>query len=354
MRLHQSVFSLFCLLPCAACTSTDPDTETVDSATGVAPLPDGASLPDGGSSGPGASHAPGIDGSAAAQADAQAWVPAEGGSPAPADAGSPPQSDAGPQGTCPNKYATAQHTRMELSWPDTAGYWGGNGDLLVWSKVTYTRMADGSTMVEAQPCGVSQPALTASELIGEGQLSNDVPLSTFEKPSMPRLTGRATWRDGKQVIETGAYVLGASLSDPEGPWPFRASLQPVDHDADGKPGVTAIARQDPPFLLPPVDILFTQYLEQAYTASRVSFRLTAPSEGCSAPVVGSVEPIAFDYMVIGCRIKDGGECGERELNLIENQNPVFTLGSTGQWRSVPIADSASCADVRNAFPSQGT
>jgi hypothetical protein len=343
MRLKQSAFSLFCLLPCAACTGTDPDTDTVDSG--------GASLPDGGPGaiGSDASQLPATDGAAlpgnAGSFDAQASAP---------EGGAPTKSDAGPQGSCPDKYVTAERTRMEVSWPDTAGYWGGKGDLVAWNKVTYTRMADGSTRVEAQPCGLTQPAITASPLLGDGQLLNDVPLSTFEKPSMPRLTGRATSRDGKQVIEMGAYVLGTSLSDPDGPWPFRASLQSVDHDGDGKPGVTAIARQDPPFLLPPVDLLFTQFLEQAYTASRVHYRLTATSEGCSVPVEGSVEPIAFDYTVIGCRIKDGGECGERELNLIENQNPVFTLGSTGQWNAVPIAASASCADVRNAFPNSGT
>jgi hypothetical protein len=94
----------------------------------------------------------------------------------------------------------------------------------------------------------------------------------------------------------------------------------------------------------------TTQLDAMYTASRMSFRLTGASEGCSAPASGDLEPLAFNYTVVGCHIAGGSDCGERELNLVENQSPVFTPMSGGRWKSVPIAESASCAEVRNAVP----
>lgn len=356
MRMQRSVFPLFCLLTWAACTSDAPDTDTSDSPTGVAPAGDAGpgsvgggqpSTADGGA----VLAAPAVDaGTPAAQSPR-----AEAGVPAPGDAGpggaAPAPGDAAPLGACPSKYTTATHTRVDMSWPDTVGYRGGKGILQAWTKVTFTSTASGTTL-ESVPCGTALPVVTASPLLDEAQFFNEVPVRAFDQPSMPRFAGRAAWRDGTFVLDMGANVLGASLSDPNGPWPFRDALTLADHDGDGKPGVTAIARQDPPFALPPVDLLFTKYMDEIYTAARITFRLKAASEGCSGPVAGSVEPVVFDYAIVGCHVVDSGDCGASELNLLANQSPVFTLGSSGSWRSVPIAESASCADVRKALPAE--
>jgi hypothetical protein len=267
------------------------------------------------------------------------------------EGGAPAQSDAGSGSTCPNKYATAVRVRVDMSWPDTVGYWGGEGSMQVWSKVVYTRTASGTT-IDSAPCGVALPVVTSTPLLDGAQFANDIPVSAFDQPSMPHFAGRTEWRDGKLVVDTGASVIGAALSDSATTWPYREAIPLADHDGDGKPAMTAIARKDPPFALPPSNIAFTDNLDEVYVASRISLRLTAPGEGCREPVEGSVEPRGFDYTIVGCHILNGGECGATALNLVNNQSPKFALGSSGKWTSVPLDENARCADVRKALPAE--
>jgi hypothetical protein len=264
--------------------------------------------------------------------------------------GDDPDTDSRRAGAaCPAKFTTASHMQLPVSWPGTIGFLAGEGFLQAWAKTTYTRTADGMA-TESVLCGAAFPVVDTTFLLGQIKLANDFPASAFDQPTMPRAQGRATWQDGKFILEVGAAVLGATLSDASGAWPTREALMPVDHDGDGKPGLTVFPRKDPPFGLPPGDLLMTTQLDTMYTASRMVFRLTGTSEGCSAAAQGELEALAFNYTVVGCHIAGRGDCGESQLNLVENQSPVFTPKSGGQWRSVPIAESASCAEVRAALP----
>jgi hypothetical protein len=254
-------------------------------------------------------------------------------------------------GGCPSKFTTASYMRMPMSWPGSIGFLAAEGAMQAWARTTFTRTADGTT-TESVLCGVVFPVVNTTILLGQIQLANDFPLNAFEQPTMPRAKGRVTWQDGTMILDVGASVLGTTLSDPNGAWPPREAIVPADHDGDGKPGLTVIPRPDPPFGLPPGDLLMTTQIDTMYTASRMGFRLTGTSAGCSAPAQGGLEPLAFNYTVVGCHLAGRGDCGERELNLVENQSPVFTPKSGGQWRSVPIAESASCAEVRAALPAQ--
>jgi hypothetical protein len=364
VRTPQSVFPLIGLLTWLGCTPDASDSESLKPpATGTS----NASTADAALSEADAGESDAQDaltqGDASLRADARPegdlqpqWdAGSEGGSPpqrdAGADAGLSPQGDAGSAGSCPSKYATAMRMRVDMSWPDTVAYWGGKGLMQAWSKITYTTTAAGTT-VESVPCGVALPVVTSTPLLDGVQFANDIPVSAFDQPSMPRFVGRAEWRAGELVLDVGASVLGAALSDPGATWPFRTALQLADHDGDGKPGITAFAKKDPPFGLPPVDVAMTKYIDATYIASRTTLRLTAAREGCSALVEGDVEPLMFDYTIVGCHLVDGGDCAEREVNLINNQSPKFTLGSGGTWRSVLIDANARCADVRTALPAE--
>jgi hypothetical protein len=350
MRMHSSVLSL-CLLTWA-CTSDEPETSVLDSGGGpmaIATADAGTTPVAAREAGALAPQGPLTEAGARAQTDA---APAGGSLPssdAGTDASAAVPGDGGPGADCPAKFSTASYIQIDMSWPGTAGYLAGNEFLQAWAKTTFTRTADGFS-TESVICGNLLPVVTGTILIGEAKLANEIPLSAFDQPSMPRTKGRLTRQGGKVVIDVGTAVLGTSLTDANARWPTREAIQPVDHDGDGKPGMTAIARKDPPYSLPPVDILLSKQADAMYTASRMGMRLLGASEGCKGPAEGSVEPLAFDSTIIGCRLAAGGDCGEPELNLLENQSPLFTLGSSGRWKSVPIADGASCADVRNAVP----
>lgn len=344
MRARLSILPLVCAAIGAACGGDDAHTATLDAAASVPDVGlDASPLPaaDGG-----VSSAPWGDGGAVEAGGG----PLDGGESG-SDATALPQGDTGTADGCPAKFTTASYMQMQMTWPGSIGFLAGQDFARAWAKTTFTRTAEGMT-TESVLCGAVFPVVSTTFLLGEIQLANDFPASAFDQPTMPRAKGRATWRDGKLIVDVGANVLGATLSDPEGAWPYREALTPADHDGDGKPGITVMPRKDPPFGLPPADILMTKYLDAMYTASRMGFRLTGTSEGCDGPAQGDVEPLAFNYTVVGCHIVDGGDCGEDEVNLIENQSPTFTPADGGTWRSVPIAESASCAEVRSAIKAE--
>lgn len=267
-------------------------------------------------------------------------------------AGASPTSAVAPAavGGCPARFTLATRASMDMSWPDTIGYLGGKSKLHAWTKITHTLSEAGSTW-QATPCGVSLPIVTTSPLLDGVELSNEIPVAAFDLPSMPRTTGRATWTNGTYALET-VTVLGATLSDAQAAWPVRKALVPADHDGDGKIGVTAIPKQGGVFGLPPTDIGQIDHADQIYIASRISLRLSAPASSCSAPSDGNVEPVGFDYTIIGCHALGRDDCKEEEVNLLSNNSPTFMLGAHGTWSSRPVAETASCAEVVAALPAQ--
>jgi hypothetical protein len=249
---------------------------------------------------------------------------------------------------CPTRFTIAARASMDMSWPDTVGYLGGRGMLQAWSKITHT-LSDGGSSWESTPCGVSLPDVITSPLLDGIELSNEIPVATFDLPSMPRASGKATWASGSYTMES-LTVLGAMLLDPSGPWPTRRALMPADHDGDGKVGITAIPRTGGVFGLPPTDIGQTQHADQIFIASRIVLRMSAPSTSCSVPSEGSIEPLGFDYTIIGCHAQGRDDCKESEVNLLSNNSPTFMLGTRGTWSLRPIAEAASCAQVVAALP----
>jgi hypothetical protein len=194
--------------------------------------------------------------------------------------------------------------------------------------------------------------LNGTPFIDSIQIAFDIPTAAFDLPTMPRFAGRADWKAGLLVTDPGPFVFGTDLSDPMAAWPARAMFVALDHDGDGKPGVTAIPRRNAPFGMPPLDIGFTKFADEVSTAARTVVRRSATQAGCGERMEGSVEPLVFDFTLVGCHVSERDDCTERELNLIANNLPAFVLGTQGTWTSVPIAETASCADVLAALPAE--
>jgi hypothetical protein len=330
LQARGSVWLFAALL--AGCESSGPDAPPSPSAAdgGASTV---AAAPDSGGS---STSQAGADGSASSATDAAA---------------SPVDSGVAAAGDCPTRFAIATHISVDLSWPESVALVAGKGKVQVWSKDTHTPTANGYAL-ESIPCGSSQPVFTGTSFLDDLQFAYDIPASTFDLPIVPRFAGRAEWRDGMLVTEPGAVVLGAQLSDPVAAWPARESLVPFDHDGDGKPGIPAFPRQGAGFGMFPLDIGFTKFADQVHIATRSAIRFSAPRAGCDERIEGSVEPIAVDYTFVGCHALDRGECTDRELNLLANNTPRYTVAAQGKRISLPIAETATCAEVLAALPSE--
>jgi hypothetical protein len=342
LRLH-SVLLLAVIL--AACESNEPDirspTSTADSGAAVSPDAGGAAsgtIADG-SMGVGrgaADAAPLSDAAGAPQADASSH---------------PPDAGTTASGSCTARFTTATRVSVDVSWPDALGFLAGRGKLQLWSKDTYTPDASGYTL-ETAPCGISQPVITTSPLLDGIQISYAIPTATFELPTMPRFAGRSEWKGGMLVTAPGPFVLGTQFSDPAAPWPARTALVPVDHDGDGKPGITASPTPGGKFGMFPIDITFTVFADEVHTASRTMLGRSATRAGCSERIEGSVEPLGFDIAIVGCHVLNRGECTASEVRLLANNSPTYALGGEGKWTSLPIAETATCTEVVAALPAE--
>lgn len=253
--------------------------------------------------------------------------------------------------TCPERFTVATRARVEMSWPETIGYLAGTGVLQTWNKITHTRNATGTTL-ELVPCGVATPVVTTTVLLDNILLANEIPVAAFDRPSMPRYTGSSVSTDGEQVIDTAAMALGTSVAELAVSWPHRTELPLVDHDGDGKPGITALPKHGGDYGLPPADVGQTEHADEIYLASRTGLRYRTRQALCEAHVEGTVEPLGFDYTIVGCHLLSGADCKANQVNLLDNNDPAFTLGAQGHWVSVPLAPTATCADVLAALPAQ--
>ena len=236
-----------------------------------------------------------------------------------------------------------------MTWPETIGTLAGSGTLHVWAKATFS--AEGDTWTtQSRACGLALPPLTTQPLLDGLKLGYEFPVASFDNPAMPTFAGTATRQNGNWLMNPGALVLGTALASADEPWPSRQSLMLVDHDGDGKPAITVVATQGDGFVLPPTDITLSSVADRTYVASRVNIRISAPDLGCAGRVEASAEPMGFDFTPVGCHVKDGGECPSSAANLYNRYLPKLMLGTKGKASLAPIAEQASCADVRAALP----
>jgi hypothetical protein len=144
-------------------------------------------------------------------------------------------------------------------------------------------------------------------------------------------------------------VLGAMLRDPQGAWPAGSELVPADDDGDGSPGMTVVPEHGPEFIDPPTNASQLETIDRLYIAARARMQVvTTPT--CGAQIEGLAQPLAFDFAVLGCHVKDRDECRADELRFIVTQNPRFKLGRAGSWIEADVPLDASCETIRATLP----
>ena len=264
-------------------------------------------------------------------------------------------SGAAANGDCrPDKFTLATRISIEATWPETLGIMGGSTLVHSWGKITFQRSGDAYT-TEYRVCGVQPAVYTGTAVTGNIKLYQAVPQETFDKPGMPTVMGKASRVGSMFTIEPGPMVIGVMLTDPNGAWPNSptdSGYMQVDVDADGKPGVTTLMKDGEGFMGSPVSILQTDRVDQIYGAQRLTYTTTLPDPDCAETLESTAEVSEQDTLILGCHVKDRGDCTPDERTFIDDNRSRPTRGKA-TWSAKLIADDATCVQAHDALAVPG-
>lgn len=263
-------------------------------------------------------------------------------------------------GSCPTLGTTTagNHIVVQLSWAATTGLAAGSGEMHIWTK---TELTFNGTQVTGttHACGSVIPPLDKSAIAGGGKVQTLFPDSVWDSPSLPTFpaTGTISGFDPGATIamDPVVTVIGTTLANPAtDPWPAMGSqLQTLDHDGDGKPGITAQPRTDPPFAAPPLDLLGALNPNGArgdrlYIATRTVVQLEGTRTSCTE-AGGTARVYRIDSHIVGCHVLNGGDCNATQAKFVDDNQPKFTIGSAS-YTMIQVDPSSTCAQVRAAMP----
>ena len=249
---------------------------------------------------------------------------------------------------CPSDYVMATHIVINVSWEGTLALAKGSGQVHVWTKSSFHE--DGSTAtIESQSCGSVLPPITTGALAGSEKILPEIPDTAWDAANMPKFTGTCTRNGDVVTVDPGVALVGLSMSDPTAAWPAAKNISGVDHDGDGKSGLTAIPKETDGFKAIPTDISRSKRADKVYLAIRNMMTLTATAPECSESYSGTANVSKFENHVIGCHVKGGNECDDTQKKFVDDNRTVYVLGKA-TFSSMRVPATATCADVRAALP----
>jgi hypothetical protein len=297
----------------------------------------------------------------------------------PSEAGG--DSPSGGDGGCDFNGTWATRITIDVTWQpqglNSVILQSGSGTITQWVKGSRVQSpaAPRALIDDSVVCGVALPDFQATPLGLNEVYGVRFPDTLFDDQYVPPFSVSGTLDDAMLNYSTTstAVLLGLSMSNPTtDPWPSMPNaITEIDQDNDGNPGVTVnvaagpLATQTlsassysyvptavPTLLLPPPSA------SQLYVAIRQVTVSNGAVKDCntiagtvSIPLIGS-KP-AIDSHILGCAIVDGGQCstgGSSQAAFVDNSQPVFTPTGTTSFRSIRMAQGATCAQVRAALP----
>jgi hypothetical protein len=278
----------------------------------------------------------------------------------PSDSG--PPADGPPAGVCPvqTTLTLAVHIIMDATWPASTATNSGAGKIHLWNLAKLSASGGLLSGDETRSCGTNLPdfSLNAAGAIvtGGSKVLVEIPNAVWDAPSIPRLQSRgkiAGWDPGSQFNIDGTIALiGFSGGDASAPWPDSyTKLTPVDADGDGKPGFTAVPRAGGGYVQPPTGLGFlgsAPSADKLYLASRTVLSLDGKLSTCT-DVAGTATISFFDSHVVGCHVKNGGDCTASQIDFVDQSRTLYKITSA-TFTAKKIADDATCADARAALP----
>ena len=248
---------------------------------------------------------------------------------------------------------------IPVSWESNTGIRQGEGTIVQWARST--REINGNTAEEhLHVCGVELPDYVNRLGAKHG---TSFPNALFDHDSLPA-TRTVSHFEGFAVgdkfkTELTAFQMGLALPHAlTAPWPARSEDLPgvVDHDGDGFPGVTLVAKAQEGYSYPPASMMpFTSStVRKFYVAVRtlvgINGRLLAPdrAEGSAqVPVIN--DRLALASHIVGCEMVSGESCSASQAAFLDRMQPQYRLAGTPRVVLSRVDDDANCSDVRDAL-----
>ena len=262
-------------------------------------------------------------------------------------------SDGPPAGECDLNMDVAILLTMDVSWPGGIAVLEGQGQIEAWLLATLTT-TDGGVQLSGRMCELALPDFQTGALAGGETYGTQFPAAVWTHPNMPTIDAVATVSSADPgavlMLERGAVVLGGMMGDPlNDPWPASwDGVMAVDHDGDGSPGITAVAKVGGNYAYPRIDILNTNARAEAlYIVSRTIMEFDGIIDTCDTASGGAT--VTMENHAVGCRTVGGGTCSSGQTDTLDNNMPQFmVLG--GHFALARLPDGATCADAVAEFP----
>jgi hypothetical protein len=240
------------------------------------------------------------------------------------------------------------------NWPGQQYVQSGSGPIQFWLRLTLTQSGTALSG-SAELCDQATPDFRNS--VTSDRYLADYPSALFT-PGAPAAAFSATLASlspGAGLSSSrAAHVLGVSLADPlNGAWPSLSGVlsSQVDHDKDGKVGITVTFIDDSTYNHPQTaGTLTAARASSVYGAQRLRFSIAGALTGCNG-ASGAATVQSFDTETIGCRLESGSDCSTTQYTHLHDNAIVNTVSNASYLltKLAATGSSVTCAQVRSAL-----
>ncbi|HEY0712170.1 MAG TPA: hypothetical protein VGF45_05830, partial [Polyangia bacterium] len=207
------------------------------------------------------------------------------------------------------------------------------------------------------PCGSTLPETTLTGLgrvaAGGTKILIEIPGPIWDMPTIPTfsVTGSRSSAALPSMIQFELVApLGFTAADPRAAWPDSyTALKDMakDIDGDGGPGYAAAPRGTDGYVLPPTALGLgglAPAAEKVFLINRNITTFTGMRTSCEA-FSGTANVQAFDSHVVGCVVKGGMPCNDKQIDFVD-QNRMKYAPKSATFKAQMVPANATCADVR--------
>jgi hypothetical protein len=259
-------------------------------------------------------------------------------------------------GECPASASFGILLSIDVSWPGSTATMGGTGVVRLWNRADL--VSNGNTMSGmVTPCGSTLPETTLTGLgrvaAGGTKILIEIPGPIWDMPSIPKFSVMGT-RSSASLPSMIQFELVAPLgftpADPRAAWPdsytaFKDTVK--DIDGDGGPGYASEPRGTDGYVLPPTALGLgglAPAAEKVFLINRNITTFAGMRTSCEA-FAGTANVQAFDSHVVGCVVKGGTPCNDKQIDFVD-QNRMKYAPNSATFKAQMVPANASCADVR--------